>query len=145
MSNRPLSDTVGYLMVRVCRAHRYAASVMLADHGLYIGQEILLMHLWEQDGRSQSELADLMEVEPPTLTKMLNRLERSGLLERQRDALDARVYRVYLTEAGRALEEPIRRLWQELEVRITAHFTLEEQIILRRLLMQIRHNFDELI
>ncbi|MEL6384374.1 MAG: MarR family transcriptional regulator [Cyanobacteria bacterium J06626_18] len=118
---------------------------MLADHGLYIGQEILLMHLWEQDGRSQSELADLMEVEPPTLTKMLNRLERSGLLERQRDALDARVYRVYLTEAGRALEEPIRRLWQELEVRITAHFTLEEQIILRRLLMQIRHNFDELI
>ncbi|MEO0389220.1 MAG: MarR family transcriptional regulator, partial [Pseudomonadota bacterium] len=39
------------------------------------------MLLWECDGRSQSELSDLMEVEPPTVTKMLNRLEKGGLLE----------------------------------------------------------------
>ena len=116
---------------------------MLADHELHVGQEILLMHLWEQDGRSQSELADLMEVEPPTLTKMLNRLEKSGLLERQRDQTDARIFRVYLTEAGWALQEPIQHMWRELEARTMAHLTLEERIVLRRLLMQIRRNMTE--
>ncbi|MEO0826854.1 MAG: MarR family transcriptional regulator [Cyanobacteria bacterium J06635_15] len=115
---------------------------MLADYQLHIGQENLLMLLWECDGRSQSELSDLMEVEPPTVTKMLNRLEKGGLLERQRDPIDARICRIYLTDAGWALEEPVQQIWQDLEARLTAHFTVEEQIILRRLLMQVRRNLD---
>lgn len=137
-----MSDTISYLMTKVCRAHRYLAGTLLADYGLHVGQEVLLMHLWEQDGRSQSELVDLMAVEPPTLTRMLNRLEKSDLLERQRDQVDARVWKIYLTEAGWALEEPIRRMWRELETRTMADLTLEERVLLRRLLIQVRRNLE---
>lgn len=137
-----MSDTLCYLIARVAKAHRCLLGSMLADYQLHIGQENLLMLLWECDGRSQSELSDLMEVEPPTVTKMLNRLEKGGLLERQRDPIDARICRIYLTDAGWALEEPVQQIWQDLEARLTAHFTVEEQIILRRLLMQVRRNLD---
>jgi DNA-binding MarR family transcriptional regulator len=78
MPEKPMLQTIAYLMVQVCRAHRNQASVVLAELGLHTGQEILLMHLWENDGLIQSELALLMEVEPPTLTKMLHRMKKSG-------------------------------------------------------------------
>ncbi|ESA37972.1 transcriptional regulator [Leptolyngbya sp. Heron Island J] len=138
-----MPDTISYLMAKVCRAHRGLAGALLADYGLHVGQEVLLMHLWEYDGRSQSELVDLMAVEPPTLTRMLNRLEKSGLVERQRDQIDARVWRIYLTEAGWALEEPIQRVWRELEARTIANLAIEERVLLRRLLMQVRRNLEE--
>lgn len=137
-----MSDTISYLMVKVCRAHRCLAGALLADYGLHVGQEVLLMYLWEYDGRPQSELVDLMAVEPPTLTRMLNRLEKSGLLERHRDQIDARVCRIYLTEAGWALKEPIQRIWRELEARTMANLAIEERVLLRRLLMQVRRNLE---
>jgi DNA-binding MarR family transcriptional regulator len=140
MPEKPMRETIAYLMVQVSRRHRNLVSIALADLGLHIGQEILLMYLWENDGLIQSELAVLMEVEPPTLTKMLNRMERAELLERCRDEADARVYRVYLTDKGRSLQEPVTHLWTVLENRILTDLTLEEQLLFRRLLLQVRHN-----
>jgi len=140
MPEKPMLQTIAYLMVQVCRAHRNQASVVLAELGLHIGQEILLMHLWENDGLIQSELALLMEVEPPTLTKMLHRMEKVGLLERSRDEQDARSYRIYLTDKGRALFEPVTHVWNVQENRILTDLTLEEQLLFRRLLLQVRSN-----
>jgi MarR family transcriptional regulator, organic hydroperoxide resistance regulator len=142
MADKPMFQTIGYLMVQVSRAHRNQAAVVLADLGLYIGQEILLMYLWENDGLIQSELAELMQVEPPTLTKMLNRMEKAGLLERRRDDSDARICRVYLTQEGRQLQEPVTDAWNVLEQRILKDFTLEEQLLFRRLLLQVRSNLS---
>jgi DNA-binding MarR family transcriptional regulator len=140
MPEKPMLQTISYLMVQVCRAHRNQASVVLAELGLHIGQEILLMHLWENDGLIQSELALLMEVEPPTLTKMLHRMEKVGLLERRRDEQDARSCRIYLTDKGRSLFEPVTHAWNVLESRVLTDLTIEEQLLFRRLLLQVRSN-----
>lgn len=135
-----MQETLGYLLVQVAKAHRNVAGMALADFGLYIGQEILLMYLWETEGLTPSELAELVVVEPPTLTKMLQRLEKAGILERRPDENDARSYKVYLTEAGRTLQEPVTHIWNVLEKRILTDMTLEEQLLLRRLLLQVRRN-----
>ncbi len=135
-----MRETIGYMMVLVSKAHRNLVSAALADLGLYLGQEILLMYLWEEDGLTQSELVERMEVEPPTLTKMLNRMEKCGLLQRRRCSEDARSCRVYLTDAGYALKEPVYKIWHKLEKRILADLTIEEQLLFRRLLMQVRKN-----
>ena len=140
MADKPMLQTIGYLMVQVSRAHRNQAGAVLAELGLHIGQEILLMYLWENDGLIQSELTELMQVEAPTLTKMLNRMEKAGLLERRRDAVDARVCRVYLTQMGRELQAPVTDAWNVLEQRILNDLTLEEQLLFRRLLLQVRSN-----
>src|SRR6266487_4737630 len=91
-----------------------------AELGLHLGQDLLLGELWEDDGLSQSELIARLGVEPPTMTKMLQRMERAGLLRRERAPAGGRVWRVYLTERGRALERPVREIRAEVERRLLA-------------------------
>jgi MarR family transcriptional regulator, organic hydroperoxide resistance regulator len=137
---RPLGETTGYLLARACKAHRGAVGATLAEVGLHVGQEMVLSHLWEKDRLSPSELADRLDVEPPTVTNMLSRMERAGLLERRRDPKDARCTRVYLTQKGRELREPVQRRWSEVQERAFAGITAEEEALLRRLLARLQVN-----
>lgn len=142
MSDPDINETLGYLMVQICRAHRNRAQELLSELGLYAGQEILLMHLWERDGRTQSELADLMCVQHATLTKSIDRMSQAGLIERRADAEDGRVSRVYLRPAGRELRGPVEAVWRQVEAESFAGLTTEERILLRRLLMQVNRNMN---
>ena len=90
MPMNDISDALGTLMFQICRAHRNRAQDLLSSLGLYSGQEILLMHLWEKDGRTQSELAQSMWIRPPTLTKSIDRMSHAGLVERRADMADGR-------------------------------------------------------
>jgi len=138
----PIGETTGYLLSRVCKAHRGAVGATLAEVGLHVGQEMVLSHLWGQDGLTPSELADRLGVEPPTVTNMLSRMERSGLLERRRDQRDARCTRVYLTEKGRELRDPVQRRWEAVQERAFAGLTPEEETLLRKLLARIHDNLS---
>ncbi len=137
---RPIGKTTGYLLARACKAHRGNVGGALAEVGLHVGQEMVLLRLWRQDGLSPSELAEALGVEPPTVTNMLSRMERGGLLERRRDPQDARCTRVYLTERGRELREPVERCWEAVEKRAFAGITAEEKTLLRGLLLRIHDN-----
>ena len=139
-SKRPISETTGYLLARACKAHRGNVGAALAAVGLHVGQEMVLLHLWRRHGLTPSELAERLGVEPPTVTNMLSRMERADLLERRRDPEDARCTRVYLTEKGRELREPVERCWQEAENRAFAGITTEEEALLRGLLVRVHDN-----
>jgi MarR family transcriptional regulator, organic hydroperoxide resistance regulator len=67
-------------------------------------------------------------------------MENAGFVERRSDPEDARQNRIFLTEAGRALEDPVNRAWFEVEEQVMANMTLEERLLLRRLILQIREN-----
>jgi MarR family transcriptional regulator, organic hydroperoxide resistance regulator len=140
---RVVSETLGYLMVQICKAHRNKAQELLAQIDLHVGQEMLLMHLSTGDGMTQSELAEEICIQPATLTRSLDRLSRSGLVERRVDAEDQRVSRVYLTDAGRALDQSIEQVWRELEALSFANLTTEERVLLRRLLLQVYANLQQ--
>ena len=73
---------------------------------------------------------------------MLQRMERAGLIERRPDPEDARVSLVYLTERGRALEQPVLEVWKQLEAQTVAGLSATEQALLRRLLMQVSANLS---
>ena len=138
-----ITETLSYLLVQIARAHRNRAEVLLGREGLHVGQELLLLHLSMADGVTQSELATEICVQPATLTRSLDRLTYAGLVERRVDAEDQRVSRVYLTEAGRAMRQPIERIWAELEAWSFANFTTEERLLLRRLLLQVFTNVQQ--
>lgn len=70
----------------------------------------ILMRLAEEDGLTQVALARRQRVEPPTLCRMVDRLERAGAVERRPHPGDRRAVRVFLTEAGR---RAARRGWAE--------------------------------
>ena len=140
MTQKPVSDTIGALLVQICRAHRNKAQELLSRLELYPGQEFLLLNLFPQDGLTHSEVAENLCVQPATVTRMLDRLVKSGFVQRRTDADDQRVSRVYLTEKGQELLQPIEQVWQELEEISFANLTLEERLLLRRILLQVNEN-----
>jgi DNA-binding MarR family transcriptional regulator len=139
---RQIQDYLGFQLLQVHKAHRSRAEIALNKLGLHSGQEMLLLQLWHEEGLPQSQLAACMGVEPPTATKMLQRMEHAGLIERRPDVKDARISRVYLTGRGRALEQPVLDIWKQLETQTVAGLSLTEQMLLHRLLMQVFTNLS---
>jgi MarR family transcriptional regulator, organic hydroperoxide resistance regulator len=132
-----------YSIVQLCRAHRAAAGALLSEIGLHPGQEIILMHLWQKDGQSQRQLADLLHVRAPTVTKMLQRLEQTGILERRQSSSDNRVMQVWLTETGKNLEPKVTAIWAELEQRNVKYLEPEEKIEFQKTLQKILKGLQE--
>ena len=137
-----MEQPLGKLLAGICRLNRGFMHSLWDELGLYRGQPFLLAVLWESDGITHSELARRIHVSPATVTNMVKRMEKGGLLERRPDEVDQRVSHVYLTEAGRAIRERVDQRWRELESRVFGSFTEDEQEMLASLLTRVR---EELI
>lgn len=106
---------LSYAIFQLARAHRGHAAVMLRAMNLHPGQELLLMQLFDHDGLTQGELLERVGLDHSTVSKSLRRMQDAGLLIREPAAHDRRVMVVHLTDAGRALKEPIADMWRSLE------------------------------
>ncbi|KUL25215.1 MarR family winged helix-turn-helix transcriptional regulator [Actinoplanes awajinensis] len=106
---------MSYAIFQLARAHRAYAAALLREMDLHPGQELLLMHLLDRDGQSQSELIESLGLDHSTISKALRRMQDAGLVLRQPATHDRRVMVVQLTDKGRAMREPIAALWQTLE------------------------------
>lgn len=129
-----LTQTVLYRVARLAKLHRNELAKELAKLDIYIGQEQVLLNLWERDGVSQAELGTRVQASPATLTKMLQRMERAGAVRRERSDTRGRASRVFLTEHGWKLRRTVEELWQQAENRLIAGLTQEESTALARLL-----------
>ena len=137
-SNQP--ETIDYVLANICHLHRTRAHQLLESLSLYQGQPPLLRELWDREGLTQKDLAARMKITPATVTKMLQRMEKAGFVQRKPDADDQRVSRVFLTDAGRDVQKRVEKVFRTLESETFANFNVEERVLLRRLLMQVRVN-----
>ena len=140
MSEHEAPQSPGHLLGEICRLQHKRVHALLGGLGVYRGQPPALRALCAEEGLTHSELAHLLHVKPPTITHMIQRMERAGFVQRRPDPTDERVSRVYLTDAGRAIQDEIRRVFRELEAEVFAGFSPEEQVLLRRLLLRVRAN-----
>ncbi|MFC5828963.1 MarR family winged helix-turn-helix transcriptional regulator [Nonomuraea insulae] len=109
------------------KALRVLADAAMRRHGLHLGQNHVLALLWETDGRTPGEVAAALNVTTPTVVKMATRMSTAGLLTRRRDKLDSRLVRLWLTDTGRALREPVEAERSALEEQVTADLTDTER------------------
>ena len=93
---------------------RTHADYKAAQFGITRAQWAVLARLDRFEGLKQSELAEMLDVQPITLTRLLDRLCASGLIERRPDPNDRRANRLYLTSAARPLLEQFGALGEEL-------------------------------
>jgi DNA-binding MarR family transcriptional regulator len=136
---------LGHLLAEVSKLHRAHAHAALERLGLYRGQNFVLTTLAVQEGLAQSELAERLLVTAPTISNSLERMETAGWIVRRPDPDDRRVSRVYLTDAGRALQDSVSSLWHDLEVQTFAGLTSEQIDLLWHMLLQIRENLGQRI
>ena len=137
-----IEPDIGPLLVQVCRAQRNRAAAALDALHIHVGQENLVYRLAVEEGVSQTQLAGALCLDASTVTKMLARLERDGVIERRSDTEDARILRVYLTPHGKDLVQPVLDVWRQMEERITQGMSEAEILLLRRLLLHIQRNLS---
>ena len=132
--------SVTFRLAQTAKAHRSRAGIHLSRIGLHPGQEAVLKVLSEDDGQTMSQLAAVLSVQPPTITKMVTRLSAQGFLRRAASETDGRLARVFLTDEGRALVETVDRSWKRLEREALVGLDEKDRKKLRKLLRQVERN-----
>jgi len=114
MFREDLSRNYGFLLTDVARLLRNAYDRRVRSLGLTRSQWWVLNQLFRNPGLNQSELAEILEIERPTLGRLLDRLEAKGWVRREHDARDRRAWRVHLTDAVEPTLRTLRKVATEL-------------------------------
>ncbi|MEM9224010.1 MAG: MarR family transcriptional regulator [Pseudomonadota bacterium] len=100
-----LDQQLCFALYSTSRAITKAYADILADLGLTYPQYAAMLVLWQQDGLSVQQIADRLFLEGATTTPLIQRIEKMGLVRKERSAEDERRQEVFLTEEGRSLGE----------------------------------------
>jgi DNA-binding MarR family transcriptional regulator len=137
-----MSETIGYLLNDSARLFRRAFNARTRDTGITALQWRLITYLKRHEGIRQGPLADLLEVEPITLSRMVDRLSEAGLIERRADPTDRRAWRLHLTaRAGDMLSE-MRPIAERLAEEATEGLSKDEREQLVALVEKVRANLS---
>jgi MarR family transcriptional regulator, organic hydroperoxide resistance regulator len=130
------------LLTQLTHAYRGLLDGLMDRIGLHRAQVNVLCRLFEQDGMTQSEIAEQLSVQGATITNMLQRMEEAGLVTRRRDPVDNRLVRVYLTDMGREQERAITEQAMRVEQSVFEGLNAEERATLRRMMRLMLDNMD---
>jgi DNA-binding MarR family transcriptional regulator len=101
-------DNFGFLVGETARLLGVRFDEEARAHRITRTQWLVLLTLMRNEGASQNQMAELLEVEPITLSRMIDRLEAAGHVTRAVDPADRRVRRLHLTDSGRAVLRELR-------------------------------------
>jgi DNA-binding MarR family transcriptional regulator len=133
---------VGRLVALLRHRYRFALARAALPYSLTAPQVSVLLALAESDGAAPTAIATRAHMDPPMVTRLLDRLETAGLLVRERDGRDRRRVRVHLSRRGRALVPHLQPLEGNVEARLISGFSEEEQTALRHFLERLCQNLD---
>ncbi len=105
-----MTDSLGFLISDISRLMRKRFDERARLIGVTRAQWRTLSILKRHEGSNQGMLAELLEIEPITVGRMIDRLEEAGLVERRRDPADRRVWRIHLTEKAQPVLAQLRSL-----------------------------------
>lgn len=114
MLPRTLNREFAFTLNDVARMLRTYADQKAAQFGITRAQWVVLVRLDRSEGLKQSELAEVLDLQPISLTRLLDKLCECGLIERRPDPVDRRAKRLFLTPAARPLLEKLGDLGEEL-------------------------------
>ncbi len=99
----------------------------LSGKNLSIGQPKILEYLFTHDGAIQKEIAEACQIEPATLTSLIARMEKNGLVRRENKSGDKRYICVYLTDLGKTASNYVINAFKTIEDIALNGFSNEEQ------------------
>jgi MarR family transcriptional regulator, transcriptional regulator for hemolysin len=134
----------GFLLKEVSRRYVNRFEVRAAEIPLNLAQAKALVRLEKNEGVSQARLAELAEVDPMTMVRILDRMEAEGLLERRPDPADRRARCLYLTAKAKPILDEIWRLSDEIRAEIFAGVSKEERERFMGVLERLYVNISQL-
>jgi DNA-binding MarR family transcriptional regulator len=112
------SESMGYQVNLLARLLAQLLLRHVGGYGVAPGQFAQLLALYDQDGQTPAELCAAVGVEPGTMTKTLQRMERDALVERRPDPTDGRRVRIHLTDGARRLEPELKAIVVDLNATV---------------------------
>jgi MarR family transcriptional regulator, transcriptional regulator for hemolysin len=143
MTQSSLDRSFGFLLHDIARLVRKRYEQRARPLGLTRAQWQVLAHLQRHEGINQSGLAELLEIEPITIARLLDRMEEAGLVERRADPADRRARRLFLTERARPMLERGRALGDEVRAEAFAGLGPTERESLIDMLLRVRGNLSD--
>ena len=134
MSERPLQDYLAYLLAQADRQMHLQLEEALAEEGVPVEQWRILQALSDGAGRAMGELADLVLMNHPALTKTIDRMVSRALVFRAPDAYDRRKVLIFISDRGRALHDRLGATVERHHATIDARFGGANTDELKRLL-----------
>jgi MarR family transcriptional regulator for hemolysin len=134
----------GFLLKEVSRRYVNRFEVRAVEIPLNLAQAKALVRLEKNEGVSQARLAELAEVDPMTMVRILDRMEAEGLLERRPDPADRRARCLYLTAKAKPILNEIWRLSDEIRAEIFAGVGEAERDQFMTVLERLYDNISQL-
>ncbi len=138
-----MNRRVSFLMHDIARRSRYWFDARARSRGLTRAQWRMLLFLAHAEGPTQSEVAEMLDVERITLCRMVDRLAEGGLVERRADPTDRRVWRLYLTEKAMPLVDDLTHIADDMENNLLAPLDADQRATLTGLLNIVRDHIRE--
>lgn len=145
MAQRSLNREFAFMLADAARLLRTYADQKAAQFGITRAQWVVLARLDRQEGLKQSELAEILDLQPISLTRLLDRLCENGLIERRADPNDRRAKRLYLMPAARPLLEQLNQLGEELMATALASVAPEDVERMTAELANMKENLRQAI
>lgn len=139
----PIAFEVFRSFRRAMMTHRHVMLSMLAKKGAHPGQAHAVWMLSECEGITQRDFAERLHVSRPTVTNMLQRMEKSGVITRHVDESDQRLTRIYLTDEGRQLLADLREVYGEFMAKAMGPMPDDDRRELVRLLDSLAANLEQ--
>lgn len=140
---KSLEKSVGRALLVTARLHRARMGEKLNALGLFPGQEQALKAL-QPAPMTMGELATLLRVKPPTVSKTIGRLSLQGLVAREGGGRDGRMVQVALTENGQKTAAALDAVWNQVEEELLEKLDAKERKQLRKLLRKAAKGLSKL-
>lgn len=135
-----LDDSVGHLMHHVTASIRREVEVAMAAHDLTAAQWLPIWKIQLGMAATAQELSRQMDADAGAITRLLDRLEAKGLIQRERSAADRRVVNLRLTPAGEEVARHIPAVLSEVQNRFLQGFSVDQWEQLKSLLRRMLAN-----
>jgi MarR family transcriptional regulator for hemolysin len=143
MSDRQPEPSLGFLLADVARLMRRNFDRRAQQIGLSRAQWQVLAWLKRNEGISQAALADLLEMSPMTLVRLIDKLEAAGLVQRRPRPGDRRSYQLYLADHAHPLLDRLWEMGAETRRQAQAGVSKADEALLLDVLTTIRRNLSE--
>lgn len=140
----PLEHYLPYLLNRAGARIAAAFNGEMRQIGASLQVWRVLAALREQDGRRMGDLSETTSIEVSTLTRLVDNMEKDGLVMRRREAGDARAVSLHVTPVGRRLTQRIVPIAERYEAVALKGFTASEIAVLKKALRRLYDNMDAL-
>ena len=138
-----IEKCINYLMTQTQIKINQRFRENLSECNVTPAQYFMLYYLWETDGLSPTQLANLSGLDTSTVTGLLTRLEEKKFITRENSKDDRRTVNVYLTEQGTTLKNSIDPIIQKSNNEVLSDLNSKEKATLEELLLRIKETIDQ--